>query len=203
MGFLSVLSMAHKWIAERTAPGDLVIDATAGGGVDTLALAELVGPNGYVYAFDIQQEALDRTSERLEPLAAANKLPKMTLLLENHARMAEAVEPALIGHASAIMFNLGYLPGSDDLTVITEPASTIAALNAALTLLRPGGIITCVLYPGHPGGAEEASAVEAWAAQLPQTAAQAVLYRQSQRPAAPYLVALEKRPSPKNPSPPN
>ncbi|WP_053374524.1 tRNA (mnm(5)s(2)U34)-methyltransferase [Paenibacillus sp. FJAT-27812] len=195
MGFLSVLSMAHKWIAERTAPGDTVIDATAGGGVDTLALAALVGPKGTVYAFDIQQEALDRTRERLHAVESNdNKLPEVKLVLENHANLVDAVDPAVVGQVSAVMFNLGYLPGSSDLTIITEPASTLAALDAAIGLLRPGGIITCVLYPGHPGGAEEAASVEAWAAELPQSLAQSVTYRQSQRPAAPYLVALEKRP---------
>lgn len=194
MGFLSVLSMAHKWIAERTSTGDTVIDATAGSGVDTLALAELVGPKGTVYAFDIQQEALDRTRERLSALASGDKLPAVKLLLKNHGRMVEAVDPVVAQQVSAVMFNLGYLPGSSDLTIITEPATTIAALDAAITLLRPGGIVTCVLYPGHPGGEEEAVAVEIWAAQLPQSLAQAVTYRQSQRPAAPYLVAVEKRP---------
>jgi predicted methyltransferase len=195
MGFLSVLSMAHKWIAERTSPGDIVIDATAGGGVDTQALAALVGPNGTVYAFDIQQEALDRTYERLSAHEGGSKLPDVKLVLENHARMADAVDPAIVGQVSAVMFNLGYLPGSSDLTIITEPASTLAALDAAIRLLRPGGIVTCVLYPGHPGGSEEAASVEAWAVQLPQSVAQAVTYRQSQRPTAPYLVALEKRPT--------
>ncbi|OMF38707.1 16S rRNA (cytosine(1402)-N(4))-methyltransferase [Paenibacillus sp. FSL H8-0548] len=192
MGFLSMLSMAHKWVSERTSPGDIVIDATAGGGVDTLALAKLVGPSGIVYAFDIQQEALDRTQERLSSLAKEH-LPKLQLLLENHSEMAKAVDPAVLGHVSAIMFNLGYLPGSSDLTIITEPVTTLAALNAALSLLRPGGIITAVLYPGHPGGAEEAASVESWAAQLPQGAAQTVIYRQTQRIAAPYLIAVEKR----------
>jgi predicted methyltransferase len=192
MGFLSMLSMAHKWISERTSPGDIVIDATAGGGVDTLSLAKLVGPKGSVYAFDIQQEALDRTQERLSALSKEQQ-PDVRLILENHAKMAEAVDPAVIGHVSAIMFNLGYLPGSSDLTIITEPVTTLAALHAALSLLKPGGIITAVLYPGHPGGAEEAASVESWAAQLPQALAQTVIYRQTQRPTAPYLVAVEKR----------
>lgn len=192
MGFLSVLSMAHKWIAERTAPGDTVIDATAGGGVDTLALAQLVGPKGTVYAFDIQQEALDRTRERLLSSAGQDNLPAVKLVLENHAHMAEAIDSRHAGQTAAVMFNLGYLPGGDQ-SVITEPASTIAALHAAIAVLRPGGIVTCVLYPGHPGGEAEAEAVEAWAAQLPQSVAQAVTYRQPQRPAAPYLVAVEKR----------
>jgi predicted methyltransferase len=194
MGFLSVLSMAHKWINERTSPGDVVIDATAGGGVDTLALAELVGPNGTVYAFDIQQEALDRTQLRLSSLKDNNKLPDIRLVLSNHASMAESVDPSVIGQVSAVMFNLGYLPGSDDLTIITEPATTLAALDAAVMLLRPGGIVTCVLYPGHPGGAEEAYSVESWAEQLPQSLVQTVIYRQTQRKSAPYLIAAEKRP---------
>ncbi|WP_337099810.1 class I SAM-dependent methyltransferase [Paenibacillus sp. YIM B09110] len=193
MGFLSVLSMAHKWIAERASAGEIVIDATAGGGVDTLALAELVGQGGTVYAFDIQQEALDRTNQRLSPLADNGKKPDVRLLLENHSRMAEAVDPEAAGEVAAVMFNLGYLPGGGDHAVITEPASTLAALDAALSLLRPGGIVTCVLYPGHPGGAEEAAAVENWAAQLPQTLAQTVIYRQLQRGTAPYLIAAEKR----------
>jgi len=196
MGFLSVLSMAHKWIAERTGPGDIAIDATAGNGVDTLALARLVGPKGTIYAFDIQQEALDRTRERLSALEAETLLPDTHLIHQSHARMAEAVQSIHAPHAglvSAVMFNLGYLPGSGDLSIITEPTSTISALEAALTLLRRGGVITCVLYPGHPGGAEEAAAVEAWAAALPQSIAQSVIYRQLQRIDAPYLIAVEKR----------
>lgn len=192
MGFLSVLSMAHKWIAERASSGDIVIDATAGGGVDTLALAELVGYKGIVYAFDIQQDALKRTKERLLT-SSSEKLAEVKLILANHAQMAEWIDPLSAGKVAAVMFNLGYLPGSDDQSVITESATTIAALDAAIMLLRPGGIITCVLYPGHPGGAEEAATVEAWAAQLPQSVAQTVTYRQPQRPAAPYLVAAEKR----------
>lgn len=192
MGFLSVLSMAHKWIAERTLPGDIVIDATAGGGTDSLTLAQLVGANGHLYAFDIQQDALDRTSERLDSSVQKNQLPRVELLLDNHARMAEAIDPTVHGSVAAIMFNLGYLPGGDE-TLITQSPTTIAALNAALTLLRPGGIVTCVLYPGHPGGADEAANVEAWAAQLSGSAYTSVLYRRTQRQAAPYLIAVEKK----------
>ena len=46
-------------------PGETVVDATAGNGNDTQFLAELVGENGHVLAFDIQQAALDSTAERL------------------------------------------------------------------------------------------------------------------------------------------
>jgi predicted methyltransferase len=183
--------MAHKWIEERAGSGSIVVDATAGGGVDTLALAKLVGQRGVVYAFDIQQDALDRTQERL---AAADALYQVRLHLLDHAGMADAISPSHNGRIAAIMFNLGYLPGGDP-SVITQPATTIGALQSAMSLLMPGGIITCVLYPGHPGGDTEAAAVEAWAAELPQSEGQAVLYRQPQRSAAPYLIAIERRKS--------
>ncbi|MBH5317388.1 class I SAM-dependent methyltransferase [Paenibacillus sp. GSMTC-2017] len=192
MGFLSVLSMAHKWIAERALSGDTVIDATAGGGVDTLALAELVGPKGRVYAFDIQPSALERTRERLVPLSESGRMPDLRLLLQDHAGMVDAVDPDDVGKVAAIMFNLGYLPGGDQ-SVITQPETTIEALQASLTLLRAGGIVTCVLYPGHPGGEQEAAAVEDWAASLPQSVGQAVIYRQLQRTAAPYVIAIERK----------
>ena len=66
MGFISSLTMAQRWIAERVTSGGFVIDATAGGGVDTLALALLVGAKGTVLEFDIQQDALDKTATRLQ-----------------------------------------------------------------------------------------------------------------------------------------
>ncbi|ETT65302.1 putative rRNA methylase [Paenibacillus sp. FSL R7-277] len=196
MGFLSVLSFAHKLTAERLPPGGRAIDATVGTGADTLFLAKAAGPRGGVYGFDIQPQALALAGERLrlarEEAPAA--LAPVTLLLQSHAAMAAAVPPAWRGTVSAVMFNLGYLPAGDaDKTIITEPGSTLAALEASLALLRPGGIITAVLYPGHEGGGREAAAVEAWAAGLAQQDAQTIVYRQLQRESAPYVVAVEKK----------
>ncbi|AIQ56835.1 tRNA (mnm(5)s(2)U34)-methyltransferase [Paenibacillus borealis] len=196
MGFMSVLSFAHKLTAERLAPGGRAIDATVGAGSDTLFLAKAAGPRGGVYGFDIQHAALALAGERLrlarEEAPAA--LSPVTLLQRSHAAMAEAVPPEWSGTVSAVMFNLGYLPAGDaDKTIITEPESTLAALEAALQLLRPGGIITAVLYPGHEGGGREAAAVEAWAAGLAQPDAQSIVYRQLQRDSAPYVVAVEKK----------
>ncbi|AIQ45558.1 SAM-dependent methyltransferase [Paenibacillus sp. FSL R7-0273] len=196
MGFLSVLSFAHKLTAERLASGGLAVDATVGTGADTLFLAKCAGARGGVYGFDIQPAALTLAEERLrlarEEAPAA--LAPVTLLARSHAAMVEAVPPQWHGRVSAVMFNLGYLPSGDaDKTIITETGSTLAALAAALTLLRPGGIITAVLYPGHDGGDREAAAVEAWAAGLPQQLAQSIIYRQLQRAAAPYVIAVEKK----------
>jgi len=57
--------------------GDTVIDATCGNGFDTLALRNLVADesdNGYVYALDIQTDALDKTSLLLEESISSNEV---------------------------------------------------------------------------------------------------------------------------------
>lgn len=191
MGFLSVLSFAHKLAAERLKPGGIAIDATAGTGADTLFLARTAGLRGRVFAFDIQEEALDLTRRRL---AKEDGLAEVTLVHGSHDRMKSLIPAFYHGKASVVMFNLGYLPSeSSDKTVITSPDSTLPALEAALEMLAPGGVITVVLYPGHDGGSREAAAVETWASSLPQRSAQAVMYRGIQRPDAPYLIALERK----------
>lgn len=196
MGFWSVLSFAQKLTAERLTAGGRAIDATVGTGADTLFLAKLCGPRGEVRGFDIQGAALALAEERLRAAreASPGQLAPVTLLERSHAAMAEAVPGDWAGTVSAVMFNLGYLPTGDaDKTIITEPDSSIAALEAALGLLRPGGIITAVLYPGHDGGDTEAAAVESWASAVPASVAQSIVYRQLQRDTSPYCVALEKK----------
>lgn len=212
MGLLSVLSFAQKLVEDRVAPGDIVIDATVGTGVDTLFLAKTVGCAGTVYGFDVQPLALALTRERLDaaaqaaPSAAgargprgragASGLAEARLLLRSHAELAAALPAAVHGHVAAVMFNLGYLPVAEidpSARVITLAETTLPALEAALTVLRPGGVATVVVYPGHEGGDLEGNAVEAWAAQLPSHTAQVAMYRMLQRRTAPFLIVIEKR----------
>lgn len=195
MGFVSVLSFAHKLISERLTLGDRAIDATVGTGADTLFLAKAAGAKGEVYGFDIQAAALKLAEERLRlAREETSSLSPVTLLERSHAEMMEAIPANWHGTVGAVMFNLGYLPTGDaDKNIITQPDSSIRALEASLQLLRPGGIITAVLYPGHAGGDLEAAAVEAWAAAVSPQVAQSVLYRQLQRKDAPYVIALEKK----------
>lgn len=196
MGFLSVLSFAHKLAAERLGSTAgvqaIAVDATAGTGADTLMLAQAAGAGGQVYSFDIQQQALDRTSERLGKYEYPDRLARIKLVLDSHDRMKEHIPAELHGRLQAVMFNLGYLPAGDT-SVITRPESTLPALTAALELLDVRGVLTIVLYPGHPGGAEEAEAVQQWASSLPTHTAQCIIYRQLQRSDAPYLIAIEKK----------
>ena len=50
-----VLQYAQTLLEMSVGEGDIAVDATAGNGHDTLFLANLVGNDGYVYAFDVQQ----------------------------------------------------------------------------------------------------------------------------------------------------
>jgi SAM-dependent methyltransferase len=190
MGFLSILSCAHKLIAERIAPGEAVVDATAGNGIDTLFLAKLVGANGLVYAFDIQQQAIDKTRMRLDKEQPDHS--NVRLLLCSHARLREMLPESVHGTVGAVMFNLGYLPG-DDHRRFTRPESTLPALAQAAGLLRQGGVLTIALYTGHEGGESEAAAVREWAENLPQQQFQVLEYRFiNQKNNPPYLIAVEK-----------
>lgn len=146
---------AHEVVQSVVRPGETVVDATAGNGHDTLFLAQCVGERGRVVAFDVQEAAIASTRRRL---ADAGVGERVELWGESHASMARRVAPGV----AAVMFNLGYLPGGDH-GRITRTEETLPALAAAVSLLRPGGVVTVVCYPGHPGGEEEAAAVRIWA----------------------------------------
>lgn len=185
-GLSGAVPLAHFFLRERVKPGDRVVDATCGNGHDTLFLAELVGPVGRVWALDIQDAALAATAQRLE---AAGCGERVELVNGGHERLAELVP----GPVTAVVFNLGFLPGAENGT-ITTPATTGAALGQAAELLLPGGIVTVAVYTGHPGGPEEEAVVDAWAASLPPACFNVWRCRQGNRSsAAPYLVVAEHR----------
>lgn len=149
---------AHEAVAAALTPGALAIDATVGNGNDTLFLANAVTPGGHVCGFDIQPAALDATRARL---VAAGLVDAVTLHPVGHEHMAARIPPDWRGRVAAIMFNLGYLPGGDK-SWVTQPASTVDALQQAASVLRRGGLLSVMVYHGHPGAAAEARAVEEW-----------------------------------------
>ena len=150
--------LAHDVIAGHLHTGDIVIDATMGNGHDTLFLAQRVGKTGHVYAFDLQQQAIEQTRGRLERHGVADRV---TLFRNSHAEMAMALPPGIAGNVAAVVFNLGYLPGGEK-SVTTTAGSTLTALDASLALLRPGGLISLLVYVGHPGGMDEDEAIREW-----------------------------------------
>lgn len=185
-----ILTFAKTLTRGVVRAGDTAVDATVGNGHDTLFLADLVGSNGRVYGFDVQAVALERAAQRLEEAGVQDRVH---LIQQGHEHMAETVPVEARDSLRAVMFNLGYLPGSDR-SRITEPSTTISALQAAADLVQPGGVITVVVYSGHEGGTEEAEAVEAWSNALDQRAFRALSYRfVNRRNDPPRLIAVEKK----------
>ena len=66
---------------------------------------------------------------------------------------------------SAVVFNLGYLPGGDH-SITTTADATLNGLESALKTIHAGGIVTVVLYDGHEEGLEEKKHVIEWAQAL-------------------------------------
>lgn len=179
-----VLPFSKRLMSETVLPGESVVDATAGNGNDTFFLAELVGEDGKVFAFDIQQAALEATAGRLGELTS-----RVNLILDSHANVDRYVNQPIGG----AMFNLGYLPYSDDKSIITKPESTIQAIHKLLGMLKKGGIITISVYDGHDGGKEERDALLAYVKTLHQADVHVIRYELlNQRNNPPFLVALEK-----------
>jgi predicted methyltransferase len=149
---------AQRIIGQHVSSGDIAIDATAGNGHDTVFLAEQVGETGTVYAIDIQASAIEQVRTRL---SERHLLDRVRLSVSDHKHLEQIVAPEHHGRIACVVFNLGYLPFGDK-TIITTQTSTLAALEGALSLLRVNGLMTILAYVGHPGGREEAQAVQAW-----------------------------------------
>ena len=127
--------------------GDVVIDATMGNGYDTVYLGNLVGENGKVYAFDVQEEALKSTRKKVE---RDNMTERVELILDGHENIDKYVKEEV----SCVLFNLGYLPRAKHM-IITKPDTTLEAIKKSLSLLKPNGLVSIAAYIGHEGGLEE------------------------------------------------
>ena len=142
---ITVTDWSHEIVKKYVKEGDNCIDATAGKGNDTLFLCNLVGESGKVLAFDIQEEAVDSTKR----LLSDNDIKcKYNVYLDSHTNMDKYISKDSV---SAIMFNLGYLPGGNH-SIQTKYATTIEAINKSLELLKYGGIISICIYSGGDSG---------------------------------------------------
>lgn len=170
-------------VQEQIQPGDLCIDATMGNGNDTEFLCRAVGPSGRVLAFDIQQAALDHTRERLcQKLEFVN----YELYLESHEHLEKYGTKESV---SAVLFNLGYLPGGDH-SLATRPESSIRAMEAGLSLLKAGGILSVCIYSGGDSGFEERDSVLRWLRSLDPRRYLVLVTEYYNRPNHPPIPAL-------------
>lgn len=148
---LNTLGVVHEFLKQNIKEGAFCIDSTAGKGRDTALLCRLAGPAGKVFAFDIQQDAVDQTRTLL-----AQENLQAEVILDSHANMEQYAEA---GTVDAIVFNFGRLPGGDP-KIFTLADSSVKAIEVGLRLLKVGGIMAIALYYGGENGYDEKYAIE-------------------------------------------
>lgn len=175
-----VLNFSHKVLEEVLTKDDVALDMTLGAGNDSKFLASLVKK---VYAFDIQEKAIEIAKENLK------EHDNVEYILDGHENVLKYITDGVKG----IIFNLGYLPtGNKSITTMTE--TTIKAIKDSLTLLIKKGVMVICLYPGHPEGKKESVEVIEFVKGLNQKEYDVLKYEfinQINEP--PFLICIEKR----------
>lgn len=179
-----LLTLQKSFILSHLKEGDTCADFTMGNGHDTLFLSTTVGENGKVYAFDIQQSALESTRARLE----AEGAPKnYTLIRDSHSNLGLYIKEKI----KAGMFNLGYLPGSGNKALTTMRETTIPAVMGAIDLLDAKSILLVAIYPGHEEGDAEGKALEEIFNKIDRHAISVMKIKIINSPTSPYFFVLE------------
>lgn len=223
MGRMTITEWVHRQLQEYVQKAECCVDATAGKGKDTLFLCENMPPQGKVFAFDIQKEALDLAEELLQKNGHTVRIYhrtndeqdcrarliledeqdckarliledeqdcKVQLILDGHEHMEHYILPERV---DVIMFNLGYLPGGDH-ALATQSATTIAAIEQGLSLLKCGGVMSICIYSGGDSGFVERDAVLAYLEALDArqyTVIVSNFYNKPNHPPIPVLIRRE------------
>ncbi|APH04005.1 tRNA (mnm(5)s(2)U34)-methyltransferase [Bacillus weihaiensis] len=184
-----ILPFAKTLLQSTITKGDIVVDATIGNGHDTLFLANLVGETGHVYGFDIQDQAIVKTREKLRE---ENVDGYVTLINQGHQHVHSAIPEEYHGSIGGAIFNLGYLPGGDP-SIVTLPETTKAAIEGLLSLLKPEGIIVVVIYHGHQEGKLERDEIMEFVKAIDPRKAHVLHYQFiNKQNNPPYIIAIEK-----------
>ena len=156
----------------------IAIDATLGNGYDTDFLSKIFNK---VYAFDVQKAAILNYKEK--------NIENVSLILDSHENFDKYIKE----NVDCIVYNLGYLPGSDK-SITTTKESTLKSLESGLNLLKENGLMIIALYSGHEEGKKEKKAVLSYCENLSKKKF-GVIYQQflNRTNNPPSLVIIEKK----------
>lgn len=155
-------ALAHSLWSEVIRPyQDIAIDATAGNGKDSLILSSMLFPpdgeftippdessliQPKLISIDIQQRACENTLELLSENLDASILENCVEVMHaSHAPMPSLPADSV----GLICYNLGYLPGADKEAFQTQMVTTIYSLADSSLMLRKGGLLSVLSYPGN------------------------------------------------------
>lgn len=181
-----ILPFAKSLIDSHINHNSIVIDATCGNGNDTAYFAQHV-PNGFVYGFDIQEQAILNTHKKIKDYS------NVKLIQSGHENAKLHIPAEHHGHIDVAIFNLGYLPKGNK-EIVTKPETTIMAINEIFDILSIEGIIILVIYHGHEEGKIEKEALLEFLQNFDQNKAHILQYQFiNQKNNAPFICAIEKR----------
>ena len=150
----------HSIISSQVNKGGTYIDATMGNGHDTLFLCEMANEGGSVWAFDIQEQAINATKSLLEKHGYEKNVH---LIKDGHENMDKYFDTQMV---DAICFNFGYLPGGDH-TIATKAETSVIAIQKGLAILKSGGMMSLCVYSGGDTGFEEKNTILSYIKELP------------------------------------
>ena len=181
---LSILNRARSLMESNLKDNDLVVDATTGNGKDSMFLLSLI-PNGHLFGFDIQKDAINNTNKLLK-----EKHNNYTLYNISHDKMDKVLKE-YVSKVSLIVFNLGYLPkGNKDIT--TKEETTIKAIDKSFKLLNKKGHIVVTIYPGHSEGLKESVALKKYLQSMEYIYDE---YHNTDNNTAPYVINIKQKKS--------
>jgi len=173
-----ISELAQQIIERYNSEFKLAVDCTLGNGHDCDFLRKRFEK---VYAFDIQDEAIERYKDF--------KYDNVECICDSH----ENIKNYVYENIDAAMFNLGYLPGGDK-AITTQYESSIKALEATMSLLNEGGIITLAIYHGHNEGKIEKEKILRYLKDLDSKSFGVMLHTLYNRSEiAPLLIVIEKK----------
>jgi len=174
-------ALAHSLWRSTILPCDTVIDATCGNGKDCLALARMLFPDNIndcteeditgdggdfktpapqLIGLDIQSRAIQNTKQSLlSSLPSDIYYDHVSILQQSHEHLMDV--PRDKSSIGLVCYNLGYLPGgvTDNYKECqTQTETTLNSITDASLLLRVGGLLSIMTYPGS--NLEESIVVE-------------------------------------------
>ncbi|KUK73485.1 MAG: SAM-dependent methyltransferase, MraW methylase family [Clostridiales bacterium 38_11] len=142
----NIVQYYHFLISEFLTEDSINIDCTCGNGNDSLYLCNAMKGKGFLYAFDVQEEAIKKTQKLL---LKSSKFNNYKVIHDSHVN----VDRYILKKVQLAVFNLGYLPESKS-DISTNPDTTIFALEKILKILKLKGYILITAYTGHDKGLE-------------------------------------------------
>ena len=184
MSLMQGVEFSHWIIDNYLDEYNVLVDATCGNGYDTLFLSSKISQKGKIYAFDIQKDAIESTKSKFK-----EKKTNIEFINDGHENLDKYINEDI----NCIIYNLGYLPGSNK-KVVTEKETTIKSLKIALELLANNGLIVLVIYSEHEGGRKEKNAVLKFSSNLDYKKYNVLHYNFiNQKMNPPEVVVINKR----------